>query len=89
MADDAERWQRWMDNFSRTFLERDIPGLGSKVSPQALGRFWHMLAHFHGQTWNAAELARSMDVSATAVITTAISSREPSCCASCRRGMRI
>ena len=26
-----------------------------------------MLAHYHGQTWNASELARSMDVSVTAV----------------------
>ena len=60
-------WERWMENFTRTFLERDIPGLGSKVAPAALGRFWHMLAHYHGQTWNAAELARSMDVSVTAV----------------------
>ena len=56
-----------MDGFTRTFLERDIPGLGSRVAPAALGRFWRMLAHFHGQTWNAAELARSMDVSVTAV----------------------
>lgn len=60
-------WERWMESFTRTFLERDIPGLGSKVSPVALGRFWRMLAHYHGQTWNAAELARSMDVSVTAV----------------------
>jgi hypothetical protein len=60
-------WERWMQGFTRTFLERDIPGLGSKVAPEALGRFWRMLAHFHGQVWNAAELARSMDVSATAV----------------------
>ena len=57
----------WMQSFSRTFLERDIPGLGSKVSPEALGRFWRMLAHYHGHTWNAAELGRSMDVSVTAV----------------------
>jgi predicted AAA+ superfamily ATPase len=56
-----------MESFTRTFLERDIPGLGSKVSPAALGRFWRMLAHYHGQTWNATELARSMDVSVTAV----------------------
>ena len=55
-----------MQPFTRTFLERDIPGLGSKVSPEALGRFWRMLAHFHGQVWNAAELGRSMDVNATA-----------------------
>ena len=67
LADDEEAWARWMEAFTRTFLERDIPGLGSKVAPEALSRFWRMLAHFHGQTWNAAELARSMDVSVTAV----------------------
>ena len=67
LARSAAEWTRWMESFTRTFLERDIPGLGSKVSPEALGRFWRMLAHFHGQVWNAAELGRSMDVSATAV----------------------
>ena len=67
LAPSAAAWTRWMQSFTRTFLERDIPGLGSKVSPNALGRFWRMLAHYHGQTWNAAELARSMDVRAAAV----------------------
>lgn len=67
LAETRAAWERWMESFTRTFLERDIPGLGSKVAPEALGRFWRMLAHFHGQTWNAAELARSMDVSVTAV----------------------
>ena len=67
LAETTASWERWMDGFTRTFLERDIPGLGSRVAPAALGRFWRMLAHFHGQTWNAAELARSMDVSVTAV----------------------
>ena len=66
-ARSAAEWTRWMQSFTRTFLERDIPGLGSKVSPEALGRFWRMLAHFHGQVWNATELGRSMDVSVTAV----------------------
>ena len=60
-------WTRWMQSFTRTFLERDVRGLGATVSPDALGRFWRMLAHVHGQTWNAAELARSMSVSTTAV----------------------
>lgn len=50
--------------FSADFLERDIPALGSRVSPVALERFWQMLAHYHGQVWNAAALARSMDVTA-------------------------
>lgn len=67
LAKTTEAWERWMESFTRTFLERDIPGLGSHVAPTSLGRFWRMLAHFHGQTWNAAELARSMDVSTTAV----------------------
>ena len=66
LAPSAAAWIRWMQSFTRTFLERDIPGLGSKVSPEALGRFWRMLAHYHGQTWNAAEVGRSMDVSVTA-----------------------
>ena len=60
-------WVRWMQSFSRTFLERDVPGLGSRVAPEALGRFWRMMAHYHGQVWNASELGRSMDVSVTAV----------------------
>ena len=67
LARSAGAWTRWMQSFTRTFLERDVPGLGSKVSPEALGRFWRMLAHYHGQTWNASELGRSMDVSVTAV----------------------
>jgi uncharacterized protein len=67
LAENTPAWERWMEGFTRTFVERDIPGLGSKVSPAALGRFWRMLAHFHGQNWNAAELARSMDMSVTAV----------------------
>ncbi len=67
LAPSGGAWSRWMESFARTFLERDIPGLGSRVAPAALGRFWRMLAHYHGQTWNAAELGRSMDVSVTAV----------------------
>ena len=67
LEDDPDDWQQWMEDFSRTFLERDIPGIGSKVAPQTLRRFWRMLAHYHGQNWNATELARSMDVSTTAV----------------------
>ncbi|MDE0392362.1 MAG: ATP-binding protein [Rhodospirillales bacterium] len=67
LAPSAPAWTRWMRSFTRTFLERDVPGLGSRVSPDSLGRFWRMLAHYHGQTWNAAELARSMDVTVPAV----------------------
>lgn len=67
LAESDAAWGRWMQAFTRTFLEQDIPGLGSRVSPEALGRFWRMLAHRHGQSWNAAEIGRSMDVGVTAV----------------------
>ena len=52
----------WCQNFIRTFLERDLPQLGVRVTAQSLSRFWSMLAHYHGQVWNAAEFARSFGV---------------------------
>ena len=53
----------WRKNFIQTFLERDIPQWGIGTPAMALLRFWTMLAHYHGQTWNAAEPARSLGVS--------------------------
>ncbi len=53
----------WRSGFIRAFLEQDLPQLGVQVPSHALRRFWTMLAHFHGQVWNAADLARSMGVS--------------------------
>lgn len=52
----------WRRQFLQTFLERDIPQLGIRVPALALRRFWSMVAHHHGQIWNAAELARGMGV---------------------------
>ncbi|KKQ33027.1 MAG: ATPase [candidate division TM6 bacterium GW2011_GWF2_37_49] len=53
----------WRQNYITTFLERDIPNLGFNIPPQQLRRFWLMLAHYHGQTFNASEIARSLGVS--------------------------
>ena len=53
----------WRDDFIRTFLERDIPQLGITIPAETLRRFWTMVAHCHGQIWNAAELARSLGAS--------------------------
>lgn len=53
----------WREGFIRTFLERDIPQLGISIPSVAMRRFWTMLAHYHGQTWNASEIARSMGIS--------------------------
>lgn len=53
----------WREGFVRTFLERDLPQFGVRVSPQIMRRFWTMLAHSHGQLWNASELGRALGFS--------------------------
>ncbi len=53
----------WRKNFIQALLERDLPQWGVRVPAVALQRFWIMLAHYHGQTWNAAEPARALGVS--------------------------
>jgi len=57
----------WRQQFLQTFLERDIPQLGITIPSAALRRFWNMVAHYHGQTWNGAELARALAVGESTV----------------------
>ena len=52
----------WRQSFVQTLLERDFPQWDVRVPAAALRRFWAMLAHYHGQTWNAREPARAMGV---------------------------
>ncbi len=57
----------WRLEYIRSLLERDLPQWGVRVPATALRRFWTMVAHYHGQIWNASEPARSLDVSAATV----------------------
>jgi predicted AAA+ superfamily ATPase len=57
----------WREEYIRTYLERDLPMLGIQIPSQAIRRFWMMLAHYHGQIFNASELGRSMQLSDTTV----------------------
>ena len=50
----------WRQDFIRTFLERDVPQLGIRIPAETLRRFWTMIAHYHGQIWNAAEFGRAL-----------------------------
>lgn len=63
LARDDASSMSWRDNFVRTFLERDIPQLGITIPAETLRRFWTMMAHYHGQVWNAADVARSLGAS--------------------------
>jgi predicted AAA+ superfamily ATPase len=57
----------WRRSFLQTFLERDLPQLGVRTPAETLRRFWSMVAHYHAQTWNGAEIARAFGVGETSV----------------------
>ena len=63
LADEDTGSMAWRGDFIRTFLERDIPQFGITVPAETLRRFWTMVAHYHGQVWNAAQFARSLSTS--------------------------
>jgi uncharacterized protein len=63
VATSEARGFSWRDELVRTFLEQDLPQLGIRIPSPRLHRFWTMLAHYHGQIWNAAEPATSLGLS--------------------------
>jgi len=67
LADTDNDSAEWRRHFVTTFLERDLPQLGVTFSGATLRRFWNMLAHWHGQVWNASEFARSFGVSEASI----------------------
>lgn len=62
LSDSDEASLHWRQQFIRTFLTRDIPQLGITIPAEQLRRFWLMVAHYHGQAWNASEIAGSLGV---------------------------
>lgn len=67
LAENDEGSFSWRDAFIKTYLEMDIPQLGIRVPSAQLRRFWTMLAHSHGQLWNASQIAGSLGISAPTV----------------------
>lgn len=67
LAKSDEASAAWRESFIVTHLERDIPAFGIRVPGTTLRRFWQMLAHLHGQMWNASRLASGFGVSAPTV----------------------
>ncbi len=61
-ATEKESWI-WRNEYVRTYLEQDLPNLGFRIPPMHMRRFWIMLSHLHGQTFNASLLASSLDLS--------------------------
>ena len=52
----------WRQSYIKTFLERDVASFGFSIPPQTMRRFWTMLAHYHGQIFNASEIGNSMQI---------------------------
>lgn len=67
LAPDEAASLEWRRDFIRSFVERDLPGLGITLPSRLLHDFWTMLAHYHGQTWNGSELARAFGLAHTTV----------------------
>lgn len=62
LAETDQASLEWRRDFIATFLERDVPQFGVKIPSASLFRFWSVLAHYHGQVWNAAEAARTLNI---------------------------
>lgn len=63
LAASEENSRAWRKQFLLALVERDLPQLGMNMPPATMHRFLVMLAHYHGQIWNAAEPARSLGIS--------------------------
>lgn len=63
LAPDAAGVRAWQEAFLRTWVERDLAVLGRAPSPQRASRLLQMVAHRHGQMWNAQDFAASLGVS--------------------------
>ena len=57
----------WRQSYITTFLERDIPMLGFSIPAEHIRRFWMMIAHYHGQIFNASEISKSLNISTNTV----------------------
>jgi predicted AAA+ superfamily ATPase len=51
---------RWRNDYLQSVVRRDLPSLGIHIPSETLWRFLRMLAHQHGQLFNASALAVAM-----------------------------
>ena len=53
---------RWREDFIRTYLERDIPQFGPRITSETFLRFWTMIGHSQGGLLNIAQSARNVGI---------------------------
>lgn len=69
LAKNVEESFLWLNNYVRTFLERDLRNFGFNIPPETLRRLWKMLAHSNGQMLNYVQLGNAMGLSHTTIKT--------------------
>ncbi|WP_143959355.1 ATP-binding protein [Litoribacter populi] len=52
----------WRENFIKTYIERDLGLLGLNTDPRLVEKFWTIIAHNQGSTWNGDNIAKSLGV---------------------------
>lgn len=57
----------WLQNFIRTYLERDIPALDPGINRRSMSQLLRMSAHVHGNVINYSALARSLGVTSPTI----------------------
>ena len=67
LADTDADGAAWRKAFVRAFVERDLPQFGAELRAPALHRLLAMLAHYHGQILNVAELSTALNVAQATV----------------------
>ncbi len=63
LSNDLVEWQTWQENYIRTFVERDIARFRLKMSAIQIRQFMGLLAHYHGNLFNASEISKSFGIS--------------------------
>ncbi|MEQ8303890.1 MAG: ATP-binding protein [Cyclobacteriaceae bacterium] len=67
LAKQDEQSFTWRQSFISTYLERDIPQLGSRIPATTLRNLWTMLAHVQGGLLNQSKLAGGLGVSVPSI----------------------
>lgn len=67
LAPDPSLSKKWLSIFIQTYIQRDLPILGLKISPETIRKLWTMIAHFHGGILNMNNLGKSLELSSTTI----------------------
>jgi predicted AAA+ superfamily ATPase len=62
LTQSQDSWQLITQNFIKTYIERELPGLGLPASSETSQRLFQMLAHLTGQQLNYSMIAKSLGI---------------------------